>query len=146
MIQYHLKVHQDGDTLWGEFPDLEGCFTDGTSRKELAANAAEALIGWIGSVIERGFKIPKPTYRNPGSVPVALPLSMGVALQLRWMREAEHLSQQEVAHRLGISYQAYQRFENPVKANPSLKTLEKLARLYHVPPEQLLRGPSTPKR
>jgi len=142
MIRYYLKVHKDGDTYWGEFPDLEGCFTDGTTREELAANAAEALIGWISSVIERGFKIPKPTYRAPGSIPVSLPLPMGVALQLRWIRESKHLSQQEVARRLGISYQAYQRFENPVKANPNLKTLEKLSNLYHIPPEKLLSGPA----
>ncbi len=140
MIRYHLKVHKDGGTFWGEFPDLEGCFTDGASKEELAANAVEALIGWISSVIERGFKIPRPAYRAQGSIPIALPLSMGVALQLRWIREARRLSQQEVAHRLGVSYQAYQRFENPVKANPNLKTLEKLSNLYHIPPDKLLGG------
>ncbi len=141
MIRYHLKVHKDGGTFWGEFPDLEGCFTDGTSKEELAANAVEALTGWISSVIERGFKIPGPAYSASGSIPIALPLPMGVALQLRWIREARRLSQQEVARRLGISYQAYQRFENPVKANPNLKTLERLSNLYHVPPEKLLGGP-----
>jgi len=156
MIRYYLKVHKDGDTFWGEFPDLEGCFTDGASKEELAANAVEALTGWISSVIERGFsrrdppgrgpsgtlgKIPRPTFRAPGSIPVALPLAMGVALQLRWIREARRLSQQEVARRLGISYQAYQRFENPVKANPNLKTLERLSNIYQIPPEKLLSGP-----
>ena len=140
MIRYYLKVHKDGGTFWGEFPDLEGCFTDGASKEELAANAVEALTGWISSVIERGFKIPKPDYSAQASIPIPLPLHMGVALQLCWIREARRLSQQEVARRLGISYQAYQRFENPVKANPSLKTLENLSSLYHVPPEKLLGG------
>ncbi len=141
MIEYHLKVHKDGESFWGEFPDLEGCFTDGTSKKELAAHAAKALTGWISSVVERGFKIPKPTYRAPASIPIPLPLAMGLALQLRWIRESKHLSQQEVARRLSISYQAYQRFENPAKANPNLKTLEKLSNIYQVPPEKLLSGP-----
>ena len=141
MIYYHLKVHKDVDTFWGEFPDLEGCFTDGASREELAANAVEALTGWISSVIERGFKIPRPAYSASGSIPIPLPLAMGVALQLRWIRQSKHLSQQEVARRLGISYQAYQRFENPFKANPSLKTLERLSNLYQIPPEKLLSGP-----
>ena len=141
MIYYHLKVHKYGDTFWGEFPDLEGCFTDGASKEELAANAVEALTGWISSVIKRGFKIPKPTFRAPGSIPIPLPLAMGVALQLRWIRQSKHLSQQEVARRLGISYQAYQRFENPVKANPNLKTLERLSNIYQIPPEKLLGGP-----
>lgn len=156
MIEYHLKVHKDGEAFWGEFPDLAGCFTDGATREELTDNAREALTGWITSVVERGSslrglpkgslpgtsgKIPKPTFRARGSIPVSLPLAMGVALQLRWIRESKHLSQQEVAHRLSISYQAYQRFENPARANPNLKTLEKLSNIYQVPPEKLLSGP-----
>jgi antitoxin HicB len=31
---------------------------------------------------------------------------------------------------LALSYQAYQRLENPRKANPTVKTLEKIARVY----------------
>ena len=140
MIRYQLKVHKNGDTFWGEFPDLEGCFTDGTTKEKLRANAQSALTGWIGSVIERGFKIPPPSYSRRNSIPISLPLSISVALRLRWIRQSRNLSQQEVAHRLSISYQAYQRYEHPVKANPSLKTLEKLANLYHIPPEELLSG------
>lgn len=148
MIEYHLKVHKDGKSFWGEFPDLVGCFTDGATREELTDNAREALTGWISSVVERGSslrdssgKIPKPTFRARGSIPVSLPLAMGLALQLRWIRESKHLSQQEVARRLSISYQAYQRFENPARANPNLKTLEKLSNIYQIPPEKLLSGP-----
>jgi len=29
-----------------------------------------------------------------------------------------------------LSYQAYQRLENPQKANPTIKTLEKIAQIY----------------
>jgi len=31
---------------------------------------------------------------------------------------------------LNISYQVYQRLENPRKANPTVKTLEKIARVF----------------
>ena len=37
------------------------------------------------------------------------------------------LSQKEVAHRLRITYQSYQAWENPKVANPTLKQLSKLA-------------------
>ncbi|HHE39172.1 MAG TPA: XRE family transcriptional regulator, partial [Candidatus Cloacimonetes bacterium] len=37
-------------------------------------------------------------------------------------------SQIEIAKKLGISYQAYQKLENPRKCNPTLKTLEKIAK------------------
>jgi hypothetical protein len=32
--------------------------------------------------------------------------------------------------RLGLSYQAYQRLENPRKSNPTIKTLERIARAF----------------
>jgi antitoxin HicB len=38
--------------------------------------------------------------------------------------------QTEVARQLNISYQVYQRLENPRKANPTIKTLEKIARVF----------------
>ena len=36
----------------------------------------------------------------------------------------------EIARELNIAYQVYQRLENPRKANPTIKTLEKIARVY----------------
>jgi antitoxin HicB len=39
-------------------------------------------------------------------------------------------SQTSIARRLGLSYQSYQRLENPRKANPTVKTLERIARVY----------------
>jgi len=41
-----------------------------------------------------------------------------------------HLNQIETAKRLGISYQSYQKLENPNKANPTLKTLEKVVKAF----------------
>ena len=38
--------------------------------------------------------------------------------------------QTEVARQLNISYQVYQRLENPRKANPTVKTLEKIACVF----------------
>ncbi|MBN2036993.1 MAG: helix-turn-helix transcriptional regulator [Chitinispirillaceae bacterium] len=35
-------------------------------------------------------------------------------------------SQGEIARLLGISYQAYQKLENPRRCNPTIKTLEKI--------------------
>jgi antitoxin HicB len=51
-----------------------------------------------------------------------------VALLLRKLRADQ--SQIEIARKLNISYQVYQRLENPRKSNPTLKTLEKIARVY----------------
>jgi transcriptional regulator with XRE-family HTH domain len=39
-------------------------------------------------------------------------------------------SRREIARRLDISLQAYQRLENPRTSNPTLTTLEKVTRVY----------------
>jgi antitoxin HicB len=39
-------------------------------------------------------------------------------------------TRQEIARKLNISFQVYPRLENPRKANPTIKTLEKVARAY----------------
>jgi DNA-binding XRE family transcriptional regulator len=49
---------------------------------------------------------------------------------LRKIRDEKKLNQVEAARRLGISYQAYQRLENPAKCNPTIKTLEKVAGVF----------------
>ena len=36
----------------------------------------------------------------------------------------------ELAKKLGISYQAYQKLENPRKCNPTVKTLEKISEVF----------------
>ena len=47
---------------------------------------------------------------------------------LRKMRVGK--SQMQIAHSLGISYQAYQKLENPRKCNPTIKTLEKISSVF----------------
>ncbi len=53
---------------------------------------------------------------------------IAVAIILRKLRADR--SQLDIARQLHISYQVYQRLENPRKANPTLKTLEKVARVF----------------
>ena len=114
-----------------EFPDLAGCLTEGSTVKEALANAKEALTGYLSSIFERGYSIPKPsmvksrkTYLIEPEPEVATPI------MLRQIRDEKNLNQTEAAKRLGISYQAYQRLENPSKCNPTIKTLEKVARVF----------------
>jgi antitoxin HicB len=51
-----------------------------------------------------------------------------LSLRLRELRGEQ--SQTDIARKLGLSYQSYQRLENPRKANPTVKTLERIARVY----------------
>ncbi|MBM4356115.1 MAG: helix-turn-helix transcriptional regulator [Deltaproteobacteria bacterium] len=51
-----------------------------------------------------------------------------MAYVLRDWREDAGLTQQEVAARLGVSYQAYQRMERPGRSNLTVATLDRIAR------------------
>jgi antitoxin HicB len=40
------------------------------------------------------------------------------------------MTQTEVAEKLGVKYQVYQRLEDPEKANPTLKTIRRLQEVF----------------
>jgi transcriptional regulator with XRE-family HTH domain len=50
-----------------------------------------------------------------------------VAYLIRSWREAAGLSQKELAAKLGVSYQSYQRMERPGRSNLTVETLERIA-------------------
>lgn len=56
---YFMFVHKEGNGLWGEFPDLPGCMTDGENLEHLMKNAADALESWIASVLDAGDALPE---------------------------------------------------------------------------------------
>jgi antitoxin HicB len=113
-----------------EFPDLPGCLTEGKTLEETKQNAKEALTGYLSSVFERNLKIPEPSSIRGKGVYLIEP-EVAVPILLRRLRETKKLTQGDIAKVLGISYQAYQRLEKPGKSNPTLKTLERLAKVFN---------------
>lgn len=123
----HIEIQDDGYLV--TFPDLENVMTYGATIEEALHNGEEALNGCIESDFERNFIIPSPSAvagDKTYSIPVAPHIA--VAIMLRTLRADR--PQTEVARQLNISYQVYQRLENPRKANPTVKTLEKIARVF----------------
>ena len=55
---YPAIVHAEEGGLWVEFPDLEGCFSQGDTLPEAIANAADALGGYLCSLMDRGITAP----------------------------------------------------------------------------------------
>jgi antitoxin HicB len=114
-----------------EFPNLPGCLTEGGTIDEAKHNAREALTGYLASVFERNLKIPEPSrIRGKGVYDIEPEPEVSVPILLRKLREKRKLTQGDVAKVLGISYQSYQRLEKPGKSNPTLKTLERLAKVF----------------
>lgn len=58
---YPAIVHTEEGGLWVEFPDIEGCFTDGKTVAEAIENASEALGGCLCSMMDNGIAIPTPS-------------------------------------------------------------------------------------
>lgn len=129
MLKYPAHIAKDNDAYLVSFPDLENVITYGTSIEEALANAEEALNGCLESDFERNFAIPDPSASDsPEMHQIPVSPHIAVAIILRKLRADR--SQIEIARQLHISYQVYQRLENPRKANPTIKTLEKVARVF----------------
>jgi len=123
---YNCTIEKNGDMLIVQFPDMPNIQTFGYTHEEALAMAKEALEGCLESDISHGNEIPPPAFS--GGYPVSVASHIALSLRLRELRGNQ--SQTDIAQKLGLTYQAYQRLENPRKANPTVKTLEKIAHAY----------------
>ena len=62
---------------------------------------------------------------------ILLEAEVRTAYMLRDWREQAALTQKELAKRLNISYQAYQRMERPGRSNLTVNTLDRVAEALH---------------
>ncbi len=129
-MNFYAKIVKEAGTYLVSFPDLENVNTYGDTLDEALKNASEALNGSLEADFDRGYTLPGPKTikgRNMHRVEVAPHIE--IAYMLRKLRS--DYSQKEIADRLGISPQAYQKLENPRKCNPTIKTLEKISRVMN---------------
>lgn len=129
MLKYPARIDKEGNSFLVSFIDFENINTYGESMKDALKNAEDALNGCLESDFERNFDVPNPSNisnKNIHQIPVAS--NIAVAILLRKMRAKK--SQIEIANMLGIKYQSYQKLENPHRCNPTVKTLDKIARTY----------------
>lgn len=74
-ISYPAVFHEDNNSYWVEFPDLEGCLTSGDTVELAFENAKEALGLYLdkgGDIYERVINKPSSVkevcVQNPGSI------------------------------------------------------------------------------
>lgn len=125
-MTYNCRLVPEANGYFVEFPDLANVFTEGTSIEDSLENAYEALNGVLEVDVAHGHLPEEATTEGPELYPIEVATHIDVAIQLRKLRGKN--TQESIAGKLGFSYQAYQRLENPLKANPTIKTLEKLTR------------------
>lgn len=129
MISYPAKIIYDRSdhAYLVEFPDLPGCVTYAKTMEKAQYNAQEALSLYLESIDQRSEQIPPPSKRTGRNYyPIKPDKPVAFAIWLKNQRAKHGYSQKDVARRLGISYQTYQRFEDPKTSNPTLKTIQKL--------------------
>jgi len=129
MIEYPAKIYFDkvDKCFLVEFIDLPGCQTYGQTQEEAISNAVEALSGYLETIDSRKLPIPHPSKHKGENIYYIKPeKNVSFAIWLRKKRLEKGYTQKQVAHILKISYQSYQRYENPSKSNPTLKTIAKL--------------------
>ncbi len=124
-MEYIGKVRRDGKFTLVEFPDCPGCQTFGESDEGAALNAAEALRGWLEVHLQEGDLPPRPAFKGRGKS-IGVPPVLGMKLQLRWAREDAHLTQKQLADRMGVSQQMVAKFEDP-DYQPSLEQMDRMA-------------------
>ena len=109
----------------------EGYMTSGNTLEEAKAMAVEAVSGLLESYLEHGdkFTIPKGgsscDWHN-----IEIEPGLAFALWLRNTRLSHNMTLADVAEKIGVKYQVYQKLENPRTANPTLKTLKKLEAIF----------------
>jgi DNA-binding XRE family transcriptional regulator/predicted RNase H-like HicB family nuclease len=132
-MQYHAIVTRDGKRRLVEFIDAPGCQTFAEPNEDVAAVAADALIGWLEAWLvdeDEGPPQPRRSVRAPGSgelLAVRVPAVLAARIELRWAREAVGLSQAALAKRIGVSRQSVSKLERPGK-DLQVGTLERVAR------------------
>lgn len=123
---YIAQVTREDGVYIVSFPDFPNVNTYGETKADAVLYAHEALNLTLEVDFERGFSLPEPkAVPGRGTITVRVQPNIAIAYQLRRLRHNQ--MQAEVAKKVGISYQAYQKLENPRKCNPTVKTLEKIS-------------------
>lgn len=60
-IAYPAVVHDETDGVWVEFPDLEGCYSDGETVADAITNAQDALGAYLCSMMDRSLTPAPPS-------------------------------------------------------------------------------------
>ena len=127
-MEYYARIIKEDGAWLVFFPDLPNINTYGLSKDEALERAEEALNACLESDFVHGFTLPEPVAKKGKAFyAISVQPHIEIAYSLRKMRNRR--SQNEIARRLGISYQAYQKLENPRKCNPTIKTLERIGKV-----------------
>ncbi len=121
-------------TIPGLGSNGQAAVTCGSNLAEARRMAVDLVDTWLvlhddlGDSMPAIGKLPK----KKGWEMVRPSLRIQWSLTLRRLRRELGISQVEAARRLGVNQSVYSRLEDPKKCNPTLQTLEKVAKAFSV--------------
>ncbi|MDR1388686.1 MAG: type II toxin-antitoxin system HicB family antitoxin [Treponema sp.] len=128
-------TYSDKDKCWYvESPKFyTGILTYGSTLEGAKKMAVEAVSGLLESYLDHGdnFTIPEMP-KSPDWYGIEVEPGVAFVLWLRAMRKNHNMTLADVANKMGVKYQVYQKLENPKLANPTLKTLKKLEQIFDI--------------
>lgn len=129
---FHAKVKKIGKGYQIQFVGLPNVITYCDRKNDVLETARDALIGCIEADLDKFLDIPIPKLtKTRNAISVSIPLNLTCAILFRRLRKEQDLTTLEVAKKLGISRQAYERLESS-RANPSTETIEKVLRILGI--------------
>jgi len=124
MIKYQAKIFKDDKRYSVTFPDLPGCFSDGSTKKEALEHAREALSLFLEEARDPKWDVPKAKKRRDPQLHWITPYEdVAVPLMIRQARLKHGFTQRELSKKIGITIQQLQKLEMPGKSNPTVRTL-----------------------
>lgn len=129
MIKYQAKIQKDGTDYSVIFPDLPGCVSMGSTLEEAKEMAAEALSLYLEEARDPKWKVPEAKSRRGNSYYWIEPHpNVAIAMMIRRARLGHGLTQVQMAARMGVRTQQFQKLETPGKSNPTVMTLAAISK------------------
>src|SRR5579871_4915798 len=114
-MQYHFKIHKEGNGFWAECIELPGCFTQAQTKEALQVNMQEALNLYVEerSNTRDLAALPHKFLKDSKNiVKVSLDPQIAFAFLVRYWRLKHGWSQKEAAEKMGFEkIYSYQRLE-----------------------------------
>jgi antitoxin HicB len=124
-----IEKEKEGEYLVQGIPPLDNVLTWGSTLDEALANAGEVLTGILESMLDRGVDIPDPvaSKKEKDIYWIEPDPKVAIPILIRKARLESGLTLEELAGRIGVSYQQVQRWERS-GTNPTIASLKKVFR------------------
>ena len=112
MLSYPARIARDGERFMVSFVDIPEALTDGNTREEAIAMAADALTTAMDFYFEEKRLVPAPSPAKRGQVSVDLPASISAKVLLLNEMVLQQVKPSELARRMSVPRQEVNRLTN----------------------------------